>query len=379
MAGTCRQNRRFVGFLGLMLGYAVMAFPDALGVLADLLNLGGSASSLLFAGFALFALPAGCLCGSRGARTVAGGALVLTFPALALLAVGGTRPWAAATGLAVMGLSNVVLQVALPARAVELLGVARQAVALTVGLFIKTLAAIAFPFAIAFCASHGRLPLFFLAFGILSAGTAAAVFAGAPGACAVQARPALRDVCAVLGDPPTALAALAFATALVADTAFNLSVPSAVRTRFATDGLAAGTVYAVLFGVKLPVTLAGAWLFARADARRLFPASILLSTLGAVLWSCASGAAAYLAGVALFAAGFANIYGFVFAVATVRHPPEKALTVAALMTMAIAGGALASPLSAALGAGGAQRLSVAATLVLLALSAASVFPAWKRT
>lgn len=358
-------------------GSAVMAFPDALGVVADALKLDGVASPLLFAGFALFSLPAGLLCGRRGARTVAASALALALPALALLAAGGTRLWAAGAGLALMGVSNVVLQVALPVRAVELFGLARQPGVLTAGLFVKTLAAIALPFAVAFCASQGRLPLFFLAFGVLSAGTAALVLAGerSPAAGSVTT---LRDVRAVLSDPSVTLAALAFATAVVADVAFNLSVPSAVRTRFAPDGLSVGAVYAVLFGVKLPVMLAGAGLFARTDARRLFPVSVLLGAAGAVVWLFAGGAAAYLVGVALFAAGYANVYGFVFAVASARQPPEKAPAVAALLTMTIAGGALASPLAAALGARGAETLAVAATFVLLAFSIGTLFASRRR-
>ena len=123
----------------------------------------------------------------------------------------------------------------------------------------------------------------------------------------------------------------------------------------------------------------GAGLFARTDARRLFPVSILLAATGARVWSRADGAATYLVGVALFAAGYANVYGFVFAVASARQPPEKASAVAALLTMAIAGGALASPLAEALGMRGAETLAVAATFVLLALSIGTLFASRSRT
>jgi fucose permease len=120
------------------------------------------------------------------------------------------------------------------------------------------------------------------------------------------------------------------------------------------------------------VTLLGAWFFAHCDARRFFPASIAIAALGAFALIMAEGFVAYLVGVALFAAGYANVYGFVYAVAAPRHPSGKAASVAALLTMSIAGGALASPLIAAmsrLGARSAEVLSVAATAVLLLLAA----------
>lgn len=248
-----RERLSTFAALGVLLAYSCMAFPDALGVIASRLRLDGIASSLVFAWFALFAIPSGQTSASskRGTASLVG-----------------------------------VVEVA-------------------------------------------------------------------------------RDV-------PTALAALSFAVGVIADVAFNLSVPNTVHQRFDMGDAAVGTVYAVLFGVKLPVTLLGAWLFGQSDARRLFPASIALAAAGAVALIVADGFFAYLAGVGLFAAGYANVYGFVFAVAAPRHPSDRAASVAALLTMSIAGGALASPLIAAmscLGYRSAEVLSAAATAVLLLLAA----------
>ena len=119
------------------------------------------------------------------------------------------------------------------------------------------------------------------------------------------------------------------------------------------------------------MTLLGAWFFARCDARRFFSASIAIAALGAFALIMAEGFVAYLAGVALFAAGYANVYGFVYAVAAPRHSSGKAASVAALLTMSIAGGALASPLIAAISCPrgrSAEALSAAATAALLLLA-----------
>ena len=53
-------------------------------------------------------------------------------------------------------------------------------------------------------------------------------------------------------------------------------------------------------------------------------------------------------------------------------------SVRTMLTMAIAGGALASPLAAALGARGAETLAVAATFVLLAFSIGTLFASRRR-
>ena len=366
------SGRNSIGAAGLLLAYSCMAFPDAVGVVAARLRLDGIASSLVFAWFALFAIPSGLLCDRFGSPRVAVFALGGTLPAFALLTVCGDFRYAAAAGLAFAGAANVALQVSLPSRAVELFGVSRQAGVLTLGLFAKTLFAMAIPFAIAAFVHAGDWRFFFPAYGVVFTAAAALMWlGGGESSCPLRGAASLAGVVEVARDVPTALSALSFAVGVIADVAFNLSVPDAVRLRFAMGDAAVGTVYIVLFGVKLPVTLLGAWFFARCDARRFFSASIAIAALGAFALIMAEGFVAYLVGVALFAAGYANVYGFVYAVAAPRHPSGKAASIAALLTMSIAGGALASPLIAAmsrLGARSAEVLSVAATAVLLLLA-----------
>jgi hypothetical protein len=366
------SGRNSIGAAGLLLAYSSMAFPDTIGVVAARLRLDGIASALVFAWFALFAIPSGLLCDRFGSRRVAVFALGGTLPAFALLAVCGDFRYAAAAGLALAGAANVALQVSLPSRAVELFGVSRQASVLTLGLFVKTLFAMAIPFAIAAFAHAGDWRFFFSAYGVVFTAAAALMWlGGGESSCPLRGAASLAGVVEVARDVPTALSALSFAVGVIADVAFNLSVPDAVHLRFAMGDAAVGTVYIVLFGVKLPVTLLGAWFFARCDARRFFSASIAIAALGAFALIMAEGFVAYLAGVALFAAGYANVYGFVYAVAAPRHSSGKAASVAALLTMSIAGGALASPLIAAISCPrgrSAEALSAAATAALLLLA-----------
>jgi len=358
---------------GVALAYASLAFIDAIGVLQERLRLEGVASSLVFLWFALVPLPAGALCRRLGAGRVAVSALLAMLPALALLFAGGGFVPAAA-GLALAGVSNVVLQVALPVRVAEAFGVARQASVMTLGLFVKMLVAGALPLALAFFAAAGDWRLFFVPVGVVCA-SAAAFLRGGVADAAARGGASFRAVWRSLRDAPTAFCAAAFAAGVVADVAFNVSVPAAVRDRFGMGEAAAGAVYALLFGVKLPAVLAGAWLFAKGRADRLFVPSTLLSFVGSLAMLLAGGFAAYLAGVALFAAGCANVYGFVFGIASPRHGAGGAPAVAALLAMSVSAGAAASPLVAAvrpLGPLGPGSLVSAAALALLAFAQAAV-------
>lgn len=359
----------------MVLGYAAMSFPDVLGVVAERLRLEDFASIAVFVWFAVVSLPSGVLCGRIGSRKAAVLSLGVSILGVALLAFGGERSLMAVAGLAAGGAANVLLQVAMPAHIAELFDADRQTGVLTVGQFAKTFMAIALPFVLAGCAAMGNWRLFFLAFGALMA--VAALVLALPGGDDAE-RPAERttfkSAVALLRDTPTALVVSVFAIAVMSDVAFNLSVPGAVRGRFMAGDSTVGAVYAVLFGVKLPVMLFGAWLFGRFGTARFFAPSIAVALAGAATMLLAGGLAAYLAGVALFAAGYANMYAYVFGAASPRHPKGRAAAVSALIAMAIAGGAFASPVLAAiapLGGRSAEALVVASVATMFVLVSAA--------
>lgn len=362
----------------LYLSYAVMALPDAVGVLSAKLGVADVSSLLFFLWFAVLPVPVGVLCVRLGASRLVRAALLLS-GAVCFLLAGGSRPVALA-GLAVAGFANVLLQVAVPVQATEAVPADRLASVLTGGLFVKTLMAMAFPSLVAWASSCSLalLPFawanardaWFLAlvpFAALAAWGAASVgVAPRPAVASAEAvRTLLRATRRVLADPVSCGAVVAFAVALVMDVAYNLSVPETLSRRFGAGDAAVAVVYATLFGVKLPVTLFGAWLFRRRDARRTFALSSAVALAGALVLFAAGSLPLYLVGVALFATGCANVYGHVFGTVARRHPAE-ASAAASLLVTALAAGAVASPLLDA-----ARRLGVcAAEGVVLALGAA---------
>ena len=124
-----------------------------------------------------------------------------------------------------------------------------------------------------------------------------------------------------------------------------------------------------VFGVKLPVMLVGSMLFVRKGVKPFLLPAILAAAAGTLVMLLAEMFIVYLCGVALFAFGYANMYGFVYGVAAPRHPGVMP-SVAALLTMSIAGGALASPLVHVLapcGSRSTEALVLALTVALLGL------------
>ena len=357
------------GGVGVLLCYAVMALVDALGVLSDKAELVGFSSTLFFVWFAVAPLPVGAICCRVGTVPMLRTALSVSVLACALLGVGSWSRWCSAVGFCLAGLSNVCLQVAVPVWVASRFSCDRLAGVATGGLFAKTAVAVSFPFAVYALSGIGCWWLSLLPFAMVSAAACFVVegaTVGGDGRLAAQI-PAFIGVRRVLKDPVVRCAVMAFAMAIVADVTFNLSVPGVVARRFGGGGASAGTVYAVWFGVKLPLMLVGSRLFLRHDARRFFGGAALVALAGALVMLSCGGWSVYLLGVGLFAAGFANVYGHVIDAAMPRHPDDTP-AVSALVVMSISSGALASPLLSAVGGLGlcAPEWTVLALVALLA-------------
>ena len=359
--------------LALFAAYVVMAFPDGIGVMSARFGMAGNASTLVFLWFALLPIAAGKLCSRLGGRPAVALSLAAALPAFALLWRGGPQSVVAAMGFALAGIANVLLQTTVPAWAAERFGAARLSGMLTAGLFVKTAVAICLPFTVAALAAFGDWRLVFVVLFAVTVASICLVWCSGPRQDASrvlrESRVSVRSIFTVIKDCPTLLAAIAFAVAIVADIAFNLSVPVAVPGRFGGGDMEMGLTYAVLFGVKLPVMMVGSMLFVRKGVKPFLLPAILAAAAGTLVMLLAEMFIVYLCGVALFAFGYANMYGFVYGVAAPRHPGVMP-SVAALLTMSIAGGALASPLVHVLapcGSRSTEALVLALTVALLGL------------
>jgi len=324
-----------------------MAFPDGIGVMAARFGMEGSASTLMFLWFALLPIPAGKLCGRMGSRWAVALSLAVALPAFVLLWQGESQSVVVASGFALAGISNVMLQTTAPVWAAESFGAARLSGVLTAGLFVKTSVAIGLPFAVMALSSIGDWRWVFPVFAVVAVLAACLVLccrSRLAGSDALQTDAvSLKGIVRLLKDRPVGLAAVAFAVAVIADIAFNLSVPATVIGRLGGGDVDVGFTYTLLFGVKLPVMLFGSMLFARKGVAPFLMPVILAAVAGTFALLLADTFAVYLCGVALFAFGYANIYGFVYGVAAPRHPGAIP-SVSVLLTLSIAGGALSSPL-----------------------------------
>ena len=135
----------------------------------------------------------------------------------------------------------------------------RVAGVLTGGLFVKTLMAVAFPFAVAAASAVGGWPLSLFPFAALALLGVCRMPRPPQPVAGARRSSERRSPWRVVRDPVAVVAAAAFAVAIVADVLFNLSIPELVVRRFGRGDATAAVAYAVLFGVKLPVTPLGAW------------------------------------------------------------------------------------------------------------------------
>ena len=157
---------RRISPVAIVAAYAVMAFPDGIGVMAARFGMEGSASTLMFLWFALLPIPAGKLCGRMGGRWAVALSLAVALPAFVLLWQGESQSVVVASGFALAGISNVMLQTTAPVWAAESFGAARLSGVLTAGLFVKTSVAIGLPFAVMALFAFGYANIYGFVYGV---------------------------------------------------------------------------------------------------------------------------------------------------------------------------------------------------------------------
>ena len=364
-----------------MAGFFVMGFADIVGTVVNQVKsecslddvTAGFLPSMIFAWFFLVSLPAGVLSGRVGRKNAVLLSLAVTAAAMFLpLAGGAGRAWHYFAAFALIGIGNTVMQAALPALMSNIVPPALLASRISLGQFVKAICAALTPVFIYVAArAFGNWRLVFPIYGSLS--IAAAVWlmlaripdergpAGGRSSSAA-ARASFGSCLALLRNPPILALAFGIFFAVGLDVGFSVAIPEFLKVAYRADVNVAGVGPTVYFIGKTLATAGGAVLFARIPPVKCFPWCIGLSLLAVGGIFACPGPFAFLACVFAAALASANTFGMCMGIALDRMP-EKANEITALMVMAIAGGAVVSPIL-----GFAQKRAGCAGLVWVLLA-----------
>ena len=335
-----------------------MSFADGIGVAMSRLcadydfpvAVSGALPSLIFLWFFVLSIPVGGMCVRFGRRRIALISLLVASVAMFLPVVAKVSPVAVfSLSFALLGVSNVGLQVSLPPFVASVSPPGSVAGRVMACLAAKTGMAAAIPAVFAGCAVLGDWMWAFPA-GAMLALVAAALLSRAFVSTATDAIPSVSYGSAVrlMADPVVAVVVLSFSLAICQDVGLNLVLPRFLRSFYGWDSARQGLGAGVYFLAKIPAMLVGAWLLPRVRPSSAAAPCVAAVVIGLAVLCAAPSVGLFFAALLLVSFGSANFYGIAFGILAERYPDDLD-RLSSLLVMSISSAALVAPVLTACG------------------------------
>lgn len=342
------MNKRFLlQLIPILFAFFAMGFVDLAGIAANYLKedfslsdtIANSFTSMVFFWFLLCSVPAGMLMNKIGRRKTVLISLYITLLALILPLCRYNLP-IMLLSLSLLGIGNAIMQVSLNPLLSNITPPSKLSSALTLGQFVKAIAAFSAPIIAAACARHFGswtiLMAFFAAEGLLALVLLSydKIHEQNPDKAS-----SFRDCFALLAEKPVFWCFFGIMCHVGIDVGTNVSAPKIIMEQLQLPLSQAGYATSVYFMFRTLSCLVGVAILAKFSQRRFFTLSVAIMLIGmAALPLAESLTQAYIC-LALIGFGNANIFPVIFA-QVMRMKPDRKNELSGLMIMGICGGAL---------------------------------------
>ena len=349
--------------LPILFGFFVMGFGDIIGTVMIQVKQECAAHAddisylmpiFAYCWFLIISIPTGMLCGRLGRKNAVMISLLVTIAAMFVpLGASAERWYLYVVAFALIGIGNTIIQAALPALMSNVVEKSQLTSRISLGQFVKAICAALTPvFVYVTATALGNWKLLFPLYGALTVVEAAWLWLTSvpderreAGAQCGGSATTFASCLAMLRHPYVLAMTVGIFFSVGADVGFSVAIPEYLKNVYTVDVNLAGMGPTLYFVAKTIAAFAGAIVFARISAARLFPwcMGIGLAVTAAILF--VGSPVAFLACVFVVAILTANSFGMCMGLA-IEKVPEKANEITALMVMAIVGGGV---VSAALG------------------------------
>jgi fucose permease len=242
---------------------------------------------------------------------------------------------------ALLGIGNTILQVSLNPLVSNIVKKEQLTSSLTLGQFIKAIAAFLGPILAGFAATTlGNWKLMFPIFaGITVLSSLWLLLTPVEKETEVSETTSFKAAFALLGDKTILFLFLGILFVVGVDVGMNTATPKFLmeRTGMALDKAGLGT--SLYFAARTAGALIGAILLAKLSAKKFFRISMVLAIFALVAMIALSNTIGILVMVAIIGFSIANIFSIIFSMA-LQKLPNRANEISGLMVMGIAGGAI---------------------------------------
>lgn len=341
-------NKSRLKALPVLFGFFVMGFVDVVGISTSYVKqdfgLSDTLSNLLpamvFLWFAIFSVPTGMLMNKLGRKNTV--LLSMFFTLLALLVPLIAYNFVAILiAFALLGIGNTILQVSLNPLVSNIVSKEQLTSSLTLGQFIKAIAAFLGPILAGFAASSlGNWKLMFPIFAAITILSSLWLwFTSVEREAEVAETTSFKAAFSLLGDKTILFLFLGILFVVGVDVGMNTATPKFLMERTGMTLETAGLGTSLYFAARTAGALIGAILLAKISAKKFFQVSMILAVVALVAMIPMKNTIGILVMVAIIGFTIANVFSIIFSIA-IQKLPSRANEISGLMVMGIAGGAI---------------------------------------
>jgi MFS transporter, FHS family, L-fucose permease len=343
------KGASFSKVMPVLFGFFIMGLVDLVGIATNYVKqdfalsdtLANMLPMTLFLWFAILSVPTGIMMNKLGRKRTVILSMVISFVAMLLPLVSYNFPMMlVAFGL--LGIGNTIIQVSLNPLLTNVVRGDRLTSSLTLGQFIKAIAAFLGPIIAGVAASSfGNWKFVFLVFAVIT------VISGlwlilTP----IHEEPVIKSSTssftgsfALLKDKTILLLFLAIVFVVGVDVGLNTTIPKFLMERCGIPLERAGLGTSLYFVARTVGAFAGAILLIKLSGRKFFMVSMFVAIPALILMLLTGNLWGILSMVFLLGLLVANVFSIVFS-AALKKKPERANEISGLLIMGVAGGAV---------------------------------------
>jgi len=342
------SKKSIVSALPVLFGFFIMGFVDVVGISTSYVKqdfgLSDTLSNLLpamvFLWFAVFSVPTGIFMNKLGRKNTVLLSMIITIVAL-LVPLVAYNFVMVLIAFALLGIGNTILQVSLNPLVSNIVKKEQLTSSLTLGQFIKAIAAFLGPILAGFAASTlGNWKLMFPLFaGITVLSTLWLLLTPVEKEKEISQTTSFKAAFSLLGDKTILFLFLGILFVVGVDVGMNTATPKFLMERAGMALEKAGLGTSLYFAARTAGALVGAILLAKLSAQKFFRISMILAIVALVAMMALNNIVGILVMVAIIGFTIANIFSIIFSLA-LQKLPTRANEISGLMIMGVAGGAI---------------------------------------
>jgi fucose permease len=334
--------------LPVLFGFFVMGFVDLVGIATNYVKqdfkLTDTVANLLpmtlFLWFAILSVPTGIMMSKLGRKRTVIISIVITFLAMILPLISYNFPMIL-VAFALLGIGNTIIQVSLNPLLTNVVSGNRLTSSLTLGQFIKAIAAFLGPIIAGVAAgSFGNWKYIFVIFAVITVISGLWLFL-----TQIKEEPVNKSSSSfsssfgLLKDKTILMLFLAIVFVVGVDVGLNTTIPKFLIERCGILLEKAGLGTSLYFVARTIGTFVGAILLVKLSGRKFFMVSMFIAIPALLVMLLIDNMWGILSMVFVIGLAVANVFSIIFG-AALKRKPERANEISGLLIMGVAGGAI---------------------------------------